>query len=120
MQLLINTPASVSITVDNFKRYFSKQHALSKTFVDLQNPKQCINILGSFQVAVSVLHRACSIVFYIIDKGTSLLGLDVIQHLYGAYGVVWHRTVLHNTIQHYLCTEVEASLCLGAAHHPFR
>ncbi|KAH6946209.1 hypothetical protein HPB50_012163 [Hyalomma asiaticum] len=70
------------MTVDVFKRYFSNQHALSKSFIDLRNfSEQSINILRSSQASVQVLQRPRSIFFYVIDKGTSLLGLHAIQRL---------------------------------------
>ncbi|XP_077538135.1 uncharacterized protein LOC144150167 [Haemaphysalis longicornis] len=83
MQLLVDTGASVSLmTVEDFKRHFSKQHALSKASVNLWNfSKQRIGIRGSFQAPVQVLQRSCSVTFYVTDKGTSLLGLDAIQQL---------------------------------------
>lgn len=83
LRLLVDTGASVSLmTAEDFQRHFSKQHSLSKAVVDLRNfSKQRIRILGSFQAPVKVLQRSCSVVFYVTDKGTSLLGLDAIQRL---------------------------------------
>ncbi|KAL3234222.1 hypothetical protein MRX96_022656 [Rhipicephalus microplus] len=70
------------MTAEDFQRHFSKQHSLSKAVVDLRNfSKQRIGILGSFQAPVKVLQWSCSVVFYVTDKGTSLLGLDAIQRL---------------------------------------
>ncbi|KAL3220387.1 hypothetical protein MRX96_050399 [Rhipicephalus microplus] len=70
------------MTAEDFQRHFSKQHSLSKAVVDLRNfSKQHIGILGSFQAPVKVLQRSSSVVFYVTDKGTSVLGLDAIQRL---------------------------------------
>ncbi|KAL3186854.1 hypothetical protein MRX96_004791 [Rhipicephalus microplus] len=67
------------MTAEDFPRHFSKQHSLSTAVADLRNfSKQRIGILGSFQAPVKVLQQSCSVVFYVTDKGTSLLGLDAV------------------------------------------
>ncbi|KAL3205608.1 hypothetical protein MRX96_011096 [Rhipicephalus microplus] len=70
------------MTVEDFQRHFNKQHVLSKSVVDLENfLKQSIRVIGSFQVPVTVLQRFCIIVFYVSDKGKTLLVLHAIHRL---------------------------------------
>lgn len=83
MQLLVDTGATASLmTAEDFNRHFMRQHVLSKASVDLWNfSKQRVGVIGCFQALVQLLQRSCSIIFYVTDKGTSLLGLDAIQQL---------------------------------------
>ncbi|KAL3189854.1 hypothetical protein MRX96_020869 [Rhipicephalus microplus] len=78
------------MTAEDFQRHFSKQHSLSKAVADLGNfSKQRIWILGPFQAPVKALQRSCSVVFYVTNKGTSLLGLDAIQRLGNQIDGAW-------------------------------
>ncbi|XP_072142843.1 uncharacterized protein [Dermacentor andersoni] len=83
MRLPVDTGASVSLmTAEDFGKHFGRQHRLSKTAVDLKNfSKQCIDIQGLFQATVQFFQRSCSVTFHVTTTGTSLLGLDAIQHL---------------------------------------
>lgn len=79
VQLLIDSRMSVLLmTFHEFKCYFGKQRALSRTFIDLWNfTKEQINILCCFQASVQVFQLSCS-VLYVINKGTLLVGVDAI------------------------------------------
>ncbi|XP_075742170.1 uncharacterized protein LOC142795433 [Rhipicephalus microplus] len=79
---LIDTGAAVSLfNVQDYKRNFSHIKLLSSHLI-LQNYLELvINNLGYFKATVSYNGNCATILFYITDKGTSLLELDAIGAL---------------------------------------
>lgn len=83
LQFLLDTGSAVSI-VDSamFVRYFASKATVVPPPVKLVNfSQQPITILGAFEAPVMFRERAATVLFYIADRGTSLLGMDAVVAL---------------------------------------
>ncbi|XP_064463094.1 uncharacterized protein K02A2.6-like [Ornithodoros turicata] len=83
MQFLIDTGSSVSVMChDTYDSMFASQHPLQPATVRLLDfSKRHIPVLGCFPAQVAYKDKATCLVFYVVQDGTSLLGLDALTSL---------------------------------------
>ncbi|XP_064477798.1 uncharacterized protein K02A2.6-like [Ornithodoros turicata] len=82
VEALVDTGSSVSIMNNEVYQHFATQHPLTSTSVRLLDfSRQCIPIEGFFVAEVAYAEHSSRIVFYVVNTGATLLGLDGIAAL---------------------------------------
>ncbi|KAL1440269.1 hypothetical protein MTO96_001209 [Rhipicephalus appendiculatus] len=83
LNLLVDSGSSVSILEESiFKQYFANESLLSAPRVKLLDySKRCIPVRGCFFTEVTFKGRTVYLLFYVVAKGTSILGIDAIRIL---------------------------------------
>ncbi|CAN7989792.1 unnamed protein product [Ixodes pacificus] len=84
VNFLVDTGSSVSIVSDAVFKSLKKERTIerfSPPTALLNNSHEKITVLGALYADVSYKEKTACILFYVTNKGTSLLGLDAIQAL---------------------------------------
>lgn len=83
VQFVVDTGSSVSILPAHiYKRYFSATQLSTPTTRLVTYTQECIPVLGCLQAQVRVSNASAAAIFFIVDKGTALLGMDLISALH--------------------------------------
>lgn len=79
IKFLVDIGSSVTIIDNNlYDKYFSR-HALLRTNVTLMDySKKSINVTGCFTARVKYKDVAASLLMYVVQEGTTLLGLEAV------------------------------------------
>lgn len=82
VQFVVDTGSSVSILPTHiYKRHFSATQLSTPAIRLVTYTQECIPVLGCLQAQVRVSIASAAATFFVVDKGTALLGMDLISAL---------------------------------------